>query len=213
MADRRESWWSGRPGIGAVCLSVRFLILRDCESEPGSVVPMKPAVQISAKWKFASAFFILAFAMSFLNSAPLFAQGTAGRIVGTVTDQSGGAIAGATVTVTDVERNVPRTLTTDQSGEYSAPNLLPGNYKVRAEAKGFKAFERSGVILEVNGEVRVDLVMQPGEVSQTITVNESAPMVETTNAELGATLQSSIIEDIPLNGRNFENLLQLNPGV
>jgi hypothetical protein len=174
---------------------------------------MKPAVQISAKWKNATAFFILAFAVSFLNSAPLFAQGSAGRILGTVTDQSGGAIAGATVIVTDVDRNVPRTLTTDPSGEYSAPNLLPGNYKVRAEAKGFKAFERSGVSLQLNGEIRVDLSMQPGEVSQTITVNESVPMVETTNAELGATLQSAIIQDIPLNGRNFENLLQLNPGV
>ena len=174
---------------------------------------MKPAVQISATWKNATAFIILAFAMSFLNSAPLFAQGSAGRILGTVTDQSGGAIAGATVTVTDVDRNVPRTLTTDQAGEYNAPNLLPGSYKVRAESKGFKAFERSGIVLEVSSEIRVDLQMQPGEVSQTITVNESVPMVETTNAELGATLQSSIIEDIPLNGRNFGNLLQLNPGV
>jgi hypothetical protein len=144
---------------------------------------------------------------------PLFSQGTAGKILGTVTDQSGGAIAGATVIVTDVDRNVPRTLTTDQAGEYNAPNLLPGNYKVRSEAKGFKAFERSGVILQINGEVRVDLTMQPGEVSQTITVNESVPMVETTNAEMSTTLQSNIISDIPLNGRNFENLLQLNPGV
>jgi hypothetical protein len=153
------------------------------------------------------------FGLSVLSCAPLSAQGTAGKILGTVTDASGGAIAGATVIVTDVDRNFPRTLTTGQSGEYNAPNLLPGNYKVRAEAKGFKAYERSGVILEVNGEIRVDLTMQPGEVSQTITVNESVPLVETTNAELGATLQASIIADIPLNGRNFENLLQLNPGV
>jgi hypothetical protein len=174
---------------------------------------MRPGVLLSAKFKTAAAIFFLTFVLSFLSCAPLFAQGTAGKILGTVTDQSGGAIAGATVIVTDVDRNAPRTLTTGQSGEYTAPNLLPGNYKVRGEAKGFKAFERSGVILEVNGEVRVDLLMQPGEVSQTITVNESVPMVETTNAELGATLQASIIEDIPLNGRNFENLLQLNPGV
>jgi hypothetical protein len=174
---------------------------------------MKPGVLFSAKWKTAAAAFFLLFALSFLSCAPLFAQGTAGRILGTVTDQSGGSIAGATVIVTDIDRNATRTLTTGQSGEYTAPNLLPGNFKVRGEAKGFKAFERSGVVLEVNGEVRVDLVMQPGEVSQTITVNESVPMVETTNAELGATLQASIIEDIPLNGRNFENLLQLNPGV
>jgi hypothetical protein len=174
---------------------------------------MKPGVLLSARWKGVAAVLFLIFGLSVLSSAPLFAQGTAGRILGTVTDQSGGAIAGATVIVTDVDRNAPRTLSTDQTGEYNAPNLLPGNYKVRAEAKGFKAFERSGVVLEVNGEVRVDLTMQPGEVSQTITVNESVPMVETTNAELGATLQSAIIEDIPLNGRNFENLLQLNPGV
>ncbi len=148
-----------------------------------------------------------------LAGVSVYPQGSAGRILGTVTDQSGGAIANATVIVTDVSRNTPRTLTTDQSGEYNAPNLLPGNYKVRAEAKGFKAFERSGVFLEVGGEIRVDLVMQPGEVSQTITVNEDVPLIETTNAELGGTLQNDIINDIPLNGRNFANLLQLRPGV
>jgi len=148
-----------------------------------------------------------------LSSAPLFAQGSAGRILGSVTDQSGGAIAGATVIVTDVARNSPRTITTDQSGEYNAGNLLPGQYKVHTEAKGFKAFERTGITLEVSAEIRVDVTMQPGEVTQTITINEDVPLVETTNAELGATLQSAIIEDVPLNGRNFENLLQLNPGV
>src|SRR5579863_1242839 len=174
---------------------------------------MKSVVLFSPKCKITAAVFFLTIGLSFLSCAPLFAQGTAGRILGSVTDQSGGVIAGATVVVTDVDRNLPRTLTTDQAGDYDAPNLLPGNYKVRAEAKGFKGFDRSGIFLEVNGELRINLVMQPGEVSQTITVNESAPMIETTNAELGATLQSAIIEDIPLNGRNFENLLQLNPGV
>ena len=174
---------------------------------------MNLGVPFPSKCRTALVVFVLTIGLAFLSCAPLFAQGTAGRIVGTVTDQSGGAIADATVIVTDVDRNVPRTLTTDQSGAYNAPNLLPGNYKVRGEAKGFKAFERSGVVLEVNAEIRVDLVLQPGEVSQTITVNESVPLVETTNAELGATLQSTIIQDIPLNGRNFENLLQLNPGV
>ena len=160
-----------------------------------------------------AAVFFLTFGLSFLNCAPLFSQGTAGRILGTVTDQSGGAIAGATVIVTDVDRNIPRTLTTDQSGEYDAPNLLPGNYKVRAEAKGFKAFDRRASFWRSAESSESICTMQPGEVSQTITVNEAVPMVETTNAELGATLQSAIIEDLPLNGRNFENLLQLKPGV
>lgn len=133
--------------------------------------------------------------------------------MGTITDQSGGAIAGATVIITDVDRNVSRTLTTDASGAYSAPSLLPGTYKVRVEAKGFKAIERTNIILEVGGELRVDLSMQPGEVTQTITVTEALPMVETTNAELGGTLQSQVIANLPLNGRNFQNMLQLRPGV
>jgi hypothetical protein len=122
-------------------------------------------------------------------------------------------MAGVTVIVTDTERNVTRTLTTGASGEYNAPNLLPGMYKVRAEAKGFKAIERQNVVLEVSAELRIDLALQPGEVTQTITVTEAVPLVETTNAELGGTLQSQIIENLPLNGRNFVNMLQLRPGV
>jgi hypothetical protein len=149
----------------------------------------------------------------FLIGLPLFSQGNLGRITGTITDQSGGVIAGATVTVKDVERGVSRTLTTGDSGEYNAPNLLPGSYAVRAEAKGFKAVERENILLEVGKEIRVDLPLQPGEVSQTITITEAAPMVETTNATLGGTLSNETINDLPLNGRNYINLLTLRPGM
>jgi Carboxypeptidase regulatory-like domain/TonB dependent receptor len=142
-----------------------------------------------------------------------FSQGSAGRIQGAVTDQSGGAVAGANVTVTDTERGTSRTLTSDDAGGYNAPSLTPGSYKVRAEAKGFKVVERQNIVLEVNGDVRVDLKLQPGDVNQTITVTEEVPLVETTNAELGGTIQNTIIENLPLNGRNFENLLTLRPGV
>ena len=148
-----------------------------------------------------------------LVSLSSFAQGNAGRILGAITDQTGGAISGATVTVTDVQRGVARALTTDDSGSFNAPNLTPGTYKVRAEFKGFKAVERDNVLLETGGEVRVDLTLQPGEQTQTITVTEALPLVETTNAELGGTLQSDIVNNLPLNGRNFANLLQLRPGV
>jgi hypothetical protein len=144
---------------------------------------------------------------------PLFSQGNFGRILGTVTDQSGGVISGATVTVIDTQRGVARTLTTDQAGEYSAPTLIPGAYTVRAEAKGFKTIERQNVVLEVGKEVRVDLTVQPGEQSQTITVTEAIPLVETTNATLGGTLNNTDINDMPLNGRNYQNLLALRPGV
>src|ERR1700720_2134264 len=98
-----------------------------------------------------------------LSCLQLFSQGNAGRMLGSITDQTGGAIAGATVTVIDTQRNVTRTLATDTAGEFSAPNLLPSTYTVRAEAKGFKTTERAGIVLEVNQDLRVDLSVQPGE--------------------------------------------------
>jgi Carboxypeptidase regulatory-like domain/TonB dependent receptor len=149
----------------------------------------------------------------FLVSAPLFSQGNQGRIAGTITDQSGGVIAGATVTVKDVQRGVSRTLATGDSGEYNAPNLLPGTYSVRAEANGFKVVQRENILLEVGKEVRVDLALQPGDTTQTITVTEQLPLIETTNATLGGTLSNQTINDLPLNGRNYINLLVLRPGI
>jgi len=148
-----------------------------------------------------------------LFSVPLFSQGNNGRILGTVTDQTGGVISGATVTIIDKDRGVARTLITDDAGEYNAPNLIPSTYIVRAEAKGFKRLERQNVALEVGKEIRVDLTVQPGEQAQTVTVTEAIPLVETTNATLGGTLNNTDINDIPLNGRNYQNLLSLRPGV
>src|SRR6266850_5121147 len=115
-----------------------------------------------------------------LFSLPAFSQGNFGRILGTVTDQSGGVISGATVTVLDKDRGVSRTLTTDAAGEYSAPTLIPGNYTVRVEASGFQTLNRENVVLEVGKEVRVDLTPRPGQQSQTVTVTEAVPLVETT---------------------------------
>src|ERR1700688_5094849 len=113
---------------------------------------------------------------------PAFSQGSFGRILGTVTDQSGGVVSGATVSVVDTDRGVTRTLTTDDAGAYHAPDLTAGNYTVRLEAKGFKRIERQSVLVEVGHEVRGDLLVQPGEQSQTVTVTESVPLVETSNA-------------------------------
>src|SRR3984957_8628692 len=148
-----------------------------------------------------------------LLSLPAFSQGNAGRILGTVTDQSGGVVANATVTVVDTARNVTRTLTTDDAGEYNAPNLTPSSYTVSAEAKGFKRIERQNIDLGVGKEVRVDLQVQPGAQEQTVTVTEAVPLVETTNATLGGTIDNADIVDMPLNGRNYQSLLALRPGV
>ncbi len=148
-----------------------------------------------------------------LLCTPAFSQGSFGRILGTVTDSSGGVVAGATVTVLDTERGVTRTLTTDDAGEYNAPTLSPSTYLVRAEAKGFKKLERQSILLQVGQEIRIDLSLQPGGQEQTVTVTESVPLVETTNATLGGTLDNADIIDMPLNGRNYQMLLGLRPGV
>src|SRR6202043_3885514 len=144
---------------------------------------------------------------------PLFSQANFGRILGTITDQSGGVIAGATVTIFDTQRGISRTLTTDDAGEYVAPSLLPGTYTVRAETTGFKTHERSEILLEVGRDSRVDLSLQPGARSEKITVTSTLPTVQTTNATLGGTLSSQTINDLPLNGRNYQNLLVLRPGM
>src|ERR1035438_3908952 len=98
----------------------------------------------------------------FVLGTPLFAQGNAGRILGSVTDQQSGSLPGAIITITDKDRATSRTVTTDSAGEYNAPNLLPGSYSVTAEAHGFKRAEHSGITLEVNQDVRVDLQLQIG---------------------------------------------------
>jgi hypothetical protein len=117
-------------------------------------------------------------------SVPAFSQGTA-RILGTVTDSSGAPIAGANVSVTDIAIGATRTLTTDSAGSYDAPVLRPGNKKIRAEYKGFKAVERENIRLEVGQEVRIDFTLQPGAVTETVTVEVAVPLVETTHSEQG----------------------------
>lgn len=155
---------------------------------------------------------LLALLVFLAGSIQLCAQGSNGRILGAVTDQTGGNVVGAAVTLTDVARGVPRNLTTDQGGEYVATDLTPGTYTVRVEAKGFKVFERQNILLEVGKEVRVDATLQTGSQTEVVTVTEDVPMVDTTTTTLGGTISNEIINDLPLNGRNYQNLLTLRPG-
>jgi hypothetical protein len=148
-----------------------------------------------------------------LGCTSAFCQLNYGRILGAVTDQTGGAIAGTTVTVTDTARGVSRTLITDSAGEYNAPSLLPSTYTVRAEAKGFKSVDRENIALGVGQDVRIDLTLQPGEQTQTITVTESIPIVDTTDAQLGQTLGEQVLTNLPINGRQYYHLLDFTPGI
>jgi hypothetical protein len=142
-----------------------------------------------------------------------FGQSITGRIIGTVHDQSGAAIGGATVTVADVQRGTSRTVTTGAEGEYVVSSLDPGTYQVRAEAKGFKIVERPNVLVEVASDISLDISLPPGNVSETVVVQEDVPLLNTTSATLGGTLSNAEINDLPLSGRNYENLLQLRPGI
>ena len=144
---------------------------------------------------------------------PAFPQGETGRISGVVTDQTGGAVVGATVTVLDVARGETRTLTSDGAGQYTAPNLIPGIYTVRGEAMGFRTFERQNVTVGVGGDIHVDMILQPGEQAQTVTVTAEIPQVNTTNAETGGTMQDNLLQALPINGGSYRGIIDKLPGV
>src|SRR6516162_2718427 len=144
---------------------------------------------------------------------PAFSQGgSTGRITGAVSDQTGGVLAGATVSVTDTQRGTARSLITDQAGAYNAPELTPGTYSVRVEYPGFKSTERRNLVVEVGKEYRVDLVIEPGAQSEQVTVAADVAPVETTSGVLGGTISNQLILELPVQGRNFQKLLELRPG-
>jgi hypothetical protein len=134
-----------------------------------------------------------------------------GRISGIVTDASGGAVGGATVVVRDLDRGIDRTLTTDASGAYAAPNLIPGSYSVHTTYTGFKAFDRQDIALGVGGDVHVDVTLQPGEQNQTVTVTGEVPAITTTNAQLASTIGGESLSDLPIAGHQFLNLIGMLP--
>src|SRR2546425_7332499 len=148
-----------------------------------------------------------------LFSLAIFAQANFGRILGRVTDPTGAVLPGASISIIDTQRGLARTVTTDEAGLYNAPTLIPGTYTVRVEFPGFKTLARENVVVEVGQEIRVDLIIEPGAQNETVTVNEAIPLVDATGSTLGGTLSNADINDMPLNGRNYQNLLNLRPGV
>jgi hypothetical protein len=156
---------------------------------------------------------VISVALTLAIPLSLVSQTTNGRILGSVHDSSGAAVAGATVTARDQARAITRTVVSDAAGGFVVPALPPGNYTVRAEAKGFKVVEHTGVVIEVASDASLDLTLSPGNITETVEVSSEVPLVNTTSATLGGTLSNKEINDLPLNGRNYENLLQLRPGV
>src|SRR5262249_23070050 len=148
-----------------------------------------------------------------LPTGNVFSQTYQGRILGTITDANGAAVKSAKIIITNVETGVQRPIESNDLGDYSAPNLAPGLYLIVVEATGFKKYERRDVRVEVAKDVRLDITLSAGSLSESITITGEAPAIETTNTTLGGTFSNKSINDLPLNGRDFQSLLVLRPGV
>ena len=118
----------------------------------------------------------------------LTAQGTTGSISGTVTDSSGALVPGVTVAVTNIATNLTRTAATAPDGSYSITFLPVGTYRLDINAGGFKKFEQTGIILEITRNARVDPALQIGALSETVSVNADAPLINTNDAGIGRTV-------------------------
>ena len=149
-----------------------------------------------------------------LAAVTLSAQTFRGTILGTVTDVSGAVVAGAKVSVKNSGTGLERVTTTSGDGSYSIPELPIGTYTVTVTQSGFQTFLATGVTVDVATERRVDASLKTGEVSTKVEVSgELLPQVETTSAELGGTLTADTIESLPVNGRDYQKLIYLNPGI
>jgi len=138
--------------------------------------------------------------------------GATGTIVGTVVDSTGALIPGAQVSIIEADTNVTSRTTTSSSGTYSVASLKPGTYHVTVVAKGFETTTVQNVVLSVGSEARADLRLQPGSEQQTVSVNATAISLDTENSAIGQVVTGKEIVDLPLNGRNFTQLLLLNSG-
>ena len=147
-----------------------------------------------------------------LVSLPLFSQ-TLGEITGQITDASGGIVPGATITVTNTATNAVRTAISTDSGDYAFPSLAPGVYTMRIEKVGFKSSTSRDVQLQVQQTVRLDFSMAVGQVSESIEVSAQATQLQAENATLGTVIENKRIVELPLNGRNYLQLVALSANV
>jgi hypothetical protein len=138
---------------------------------------------------------------------------TFGTITGEVKDSSGAVVAGASVTVTDKATNATRLANTNTDGIYSFPSLVPGTYDVSVKMTGFKSELQSNIDLQVQQTVRADFTLQPGQVNESIEVSASAEQLNTDNATVGTVIENKRIVELPLNGRDYLQLVQLSPNV
>jgi hypothetical protein len=143
----------------------------------------------------------------------LYSQVNTSSIAGTLTDETGAVVPNATVTVTQDGTGLVRTVNNSASGEYVVPQLSPGRYSVKVEAKGFQSSIANNISLDIAQRARLDFSLHVGAVSQQIEVTGRAEVMDTDTASLGQTIERRTVQDLPLNGRNYLTLGSLSPGV
>src|ERR1700736_1453572 len=141
------------------------------------------------------------------------AQSTGGRIRGTVTDPSGGAVTGAKVTLTNEAPTASRQAESGPNGEYLFLEAPVGSYEIDVTAPGFKKYVRKGIALDLNQVLSIDIALQLGGATESIEVTGEASVVDTTSTQLGALMNTTAVSELPLNTRDTYQLLQLQPGV
>ncbi|NWF84378.1 MAG: TonB-dependent receptor [Bryobacteraceae bacterium] len=156
---------------------------------------------------------LLAVLVIAVSITPAYGQEVRASITGLVTDASGAAVANATVRVVNVASRVAITTTTNETGNYVTPFLSPGAYELTVEAGGFKRFQRQNIVLQLQDRARVDVQLEIGEMTQSVTVSDAVSTLETETASRGATLSNEMLANIPTQGRNPFQIAWAAPGV
>jgi hypothetical protein len=164
-------------------------------------------------WNRGVLWLVFATALLAAPGAHLAAQGTIGTILGTVADDTGSVVPGATVTARNAGTGAVQITTSDSEGRYTIPALPVGDYTVEADLQGFQTVIRTGIRMSAGTDVVVDFRLPIGQVTEALTVTAAAPLVNTTSASMGTNVDPTQIRELPLNGRNYEELVLMAPGV
>src|SRR5437016_9506166 len=148
---------------------------------------------------------------SAMTCASVWAQATA-QISGAVRDQSGAVLPGVEVTATQTDTGIVRTAVTNETGSYVLPNLAVGPFRLEAALPGFRTFLQSGIVLQVNSNPVINVVLEVGQVTEQVEVQANASLVETRSVGIGRIMETERIVELPLNGRNAQELMLLAGG-
>ena len=156
--------------------------------------------------------FVSALLPALLGTASLLAQSYTASIRGLVTDQTQSAVPNASITAVDARRNIRQTTTSDDAGRYVLTNLPPGVYSLAVEATGFKKYTRESFDLQISQDATINVVLQVGEITESVSVTAEAPLLESSTSSIGKVVDNQKITNLPLNARNVYQLIYLTPG-